>query len=133
MQSQSKSLILRITALALFFLAAVVFLSQRSVLSDLFGVLAAAAGISVARLSSTQPESLKMRQFRQAWALKPWLFVVGVALIVPVAISLAWMFREAANRYKGSAFPLYMFAVSAVFCGAWWAAIFARWLQRPRI
>jgi hypothetical protein len=137
MQSQRKSKLLRVTAALLYFLAAAsflwAFLSHGGAIFSLFGVVVGAAGAATLRLSRTQPESLKTQQFRQAWVLKPWLFIVGVALAIPVVVALAWMFQEAANGYRGSAIPIYMFAISAVVCGAWWAAIFARWQQRPRI
>lgn len=141
MEPDRKSKFFRIGGAALFFVAAAAFLFHRGVATDVFGLLAGAAGVASVRrsrvstgaLSGVSRESLKMRQFRQAWAIKPWLLIVGAVLIVPVAFSGAWMYLEAVHKYPDSAVPLYMFAVSAVLCGAWWAGIYARWQQRPRI
>lgn len=138
MQPAGDSKLLRIAGAALYLLAAALFLaaylSQSGVILGLFGMLAGAAGTATLRLSrAAQPESLKMQQIRQAWVLKPWLFVVGAVLFVPVIVSVLWMYHEATHGYTGSAFPLYMLAVSAIFFGGWWSAIYVRWQQRPRI
>lgn len=93
------------------------------------GLLAIFAFLAIVRRSRTLPASLEVRAMQSAWVLKPWHWLVGLALIVTVAATLAWLYWDAATGYKDVA-PVYAFAAAALVCGVWWAGLIARRLRR---
>lgn len=133
--SKLKRTLLFTLAFLLFIIAAaLIFVGWHSNFIGLFGVLAAAAGAQTARrarglsaVPAWNPEKQK------ALALKPWHWLVGLALVVPVVVSVAWLYRIAQNGYNGPVFSLYLFAISFMVCGGWWSVLFIRWLHTRRI
>jgi|SRR6185312_16185370 len=132
-QKNFKPIVFRVLALVLWGVAAIAFFTGHGVVLHSLAMILVLASVSLVQRSRTSVETPKVREMRQAWALKPWHWLAGVALVVPVVVSLALMYRSALNGYTGSAFPIYAFAISSLLCGGWWSALFARWWQGPRI
>jgi hypothetical protein len=98
----------------------------------LAGLVLIMAAVPVARpRAKLQYVSVEQRARDQALAIKPWLLLVGVALIVATAASWFWLAADAATGGK-SGTPVVVFAFVALVCGVWWAGLFVRWLQRRR-
>ncbi|MES2404892.1 MAG: hypothetical protein V4567_11235 [Pseudomonadota bacterium] len=118
-----------------FVIAAVAFFAFRqSFVVTCIVLLAAAAGAQAARRARGLPAVASWSPEKQkALALKPWHWLVGLALIGLVVVSVGWLYSIAQNGYNGSVFSLYFFAVTFLICGLWWAMLFTRWLHRPRI
>jgi hypothetical protein len=93
------------------------------------GLLAIFVSVALVRRSRALPASSEVRAMQSAWALKPWHWVVGLALAVSVAVTLVWLFQDATTGYKDVA-PVYAFAVAGLVCAGWWAGLIARWLNR---
>lgn len=92
------------------------------------GILAIFTSLAIARRSRMVPAAPEVQAMQGAWALKPWHWLVGLALVIGVAAALAWLYWASATGYKGVA-PVYAFAAAAVVCGGWWAGLVARWLN----
>jgi hypothetical protein len=133
--SNLKRALLFSLALSLFIIAAILIcVGWHSNVLGLFGVLAAAAGAQTARRARGLPAvPVWSPEKQKALALKPWHWFVGFALVVPVVVSVAWLYRIAQNGYNGPVSSLYLFAVSFMVCGGWWAVLFTRWLHTRRI
>jgi len=96
------------------------------------GILALFASLALVRQSRTLPASPEVRAMQSAWALKPWHWLVGLALIVVVAASYTWLQQDAMTGGK-SAFPVYVFAAAIVLSAGWWAGLWARWSSQRRM
>ena len=96
------------------------------------GITALFASLALVRRSRTLPASPEVRAMQRAWALKPWHWLVGLALIVAVAASYMWLQQDAMTGGK-TAVPVYAFAGAIVLSAGWWAGLFARWLNQRRI
>lgn len=69
---------------------------------------------------------------QSAWALKPWHWMVGLALVIAVAASYIWLQHDAMTGGK-SVVPVYAFAAVIVLSAGWWGGLFARWKSQRRI
>ena len=118
-----------------FALAAVaIFAFRQSFVVTCIALLAAAAGAQAARRARGLPAvSAWSAEKQKALALRPWHWLAGLVLIVPVAVSVAWLYRIALNGYNGPVLSLYFFLISFLVCGGWWSVLFIRWLHGRRI
>jgi len=132
-QKKFKPIAFRVLALVLWGVAAIAFFAGHDVVVHSLAMILVLFSVSLIQRSRMSVETPEVRDIRRAWALKPWQWLVGVALVVPMVVSLALMYRSVLNGYTGSAFPIYAFAMSSLLCGGWWSALFARWWQGPRI
>jgi hypothetical protein len=89
------------------------------------GLLAIFAFLAIFRRSRTLPASPEVRAMQDAWALKPWHWLVGFALLITVAATFVWLYWDAATGYKDVA-PVYAFAATAFVSSLWWAVLIAR-------
>lgn len=126
MQNKLKRVLSLTVQFALLAVAAIcVYYGQNNFFIRSIGMLAIFSFIAIIRQSRTLPASPEVRAMQNAWALKPWHWLVGFALIVSVAVTLAWLYWDAATGYKDVA-PVYAFAAAALVCGVWWAGLIAR-------
>jgi hypothetical protein len=95
------------------------------------GILAIFASLAITRRSRTLPASPEVRAMQSAWALKPWHWLVGLALVIATAAAYIWLQHDAATGGK-SAVPVYVFAAVTLLSACWWAGLFARWQSQRR-
>lgn len=133
--SNLKRTLFGILSVLSFVVAAVaIFAFRQSFIVMCIGLLAAAAGAQAARRARGLPAVSTWSPAKQkALVLKPWHWLVRLAPIFPVVVSVAWLYRIAQNGYNGPIFSLYLFAVSFIVCGGWWSVLFIRWLHGRRI
>lgn len=96
------------------------------------GLLAIFASLAIVRRSKKLPASPEVRAMENAWALKPWHWLVGLTLIIAVVASYKWLQHDAMTGGK-SAIPVYAFAAAILLSAGWWGGLFAQWLSQRRI
>lgn len=125
-----RGLFLAATLAPLAVAALCLFYGGNNFVAQSVGMLAMFASLAVGRRLRTSPASPEVRAMQSAWTLKPWHWLVGLALIASVAATLAWLhWASTIPGYKGAE-PVYAFAAAGLVCGGWWAGLIARWSSR---
>ena len=120
------ALLFAIQALLLCFAAFCMFYGQHNFIITSTGILAIFAGVALVRTTRQVRFGTPLRG-KPTFSLKPWQWLVGVALVVILAVSYAWLLHSAAPSYKGGLVPLWSFLAATLACGAWWSGLFIRW------
>ena len=135
MENQNKlrrTLFLTATFALLAFAAACLFYGGNNFVIHSVGLLAIFASLALGRRSRTLPQSPEVRAMQSAWALKPWHWMVGLALVIAVVASYIWLQHDAVTGGK-NAIPVYAFAGVVVLSAGWWGGLFARWKSQRGI
>ncbi|WP_426701357.1 hypothetical protein ACPPVV_18705 [Rhodanobacter sp. Col0626] len=126
MQNKIKRMLFLIAQFALLAVAAIfIYYGHNNFGIRSIGLLAIFAFLAIFRRSRAWPASPEVRAMQDAWALKPWHWLVGLALLITVAATFAWLYWDAATGYKDVA-PVYAFAAAAFVSSLWWAVLIAR-------
>jgi hypothetical protein len=112
--------------LLLGFAALYMFYGQHNFAIRSIGILAIFAGLALVR-TTRQVRFGAPLQNKPAFSVKRWHWLVGVALVILLATSYAWLFHAAAPGYKGGLVPLWAFLAATLACSAWWGNLFIRW------
>lgn len=124
-----RVLSLTLRALLLAFAAACIFYGQHNFAIRSVGLLTIFGGLVLVRNSRRSSQAIHGHN-RPAFSIKPWQWLVGLALVAVLAAVLAWLFYDAATGYRSGAAPIYALIAATLFCSLWWGAIFMRWLNR---
>jgi len=123
-----RTISLTLQVLLLVFAAACIFYGQHNFAIRSVGLLAIFGGLALVRNSRRSSPSIRIHN-SPAFSVKPWQWLVGLALVVVLAAALAWLFYDAATGYRSGVAPIYVFIAATLFCSLWWGAIFMRWLN----
>ena len=93
------------------------------------GILGIFAALAIALRSRSSLRAPVTGGTQGALALKPWHWLVGLALIIAVVAAVIWLHNDAMTGGKSGA-PAYAFAATSLLSAGWWGGLFARWLRQ---
>jgi hypothetical protein len=114
--------------LLLAFAAVCMFYGQHNFAIRSVGLLAIFGGLVLVRNSCRASSTFRIHN-RPVFSVKPWQWLVGIALIVVLAAAIAWLFYDAATGYTSGTAPIYVFIAAGLFCSLWWGGISMRWFM----
>ena len=120
------ALLFAFQALLLGFAAFCMFYDQHNFVIRSTGILAIFAGLTLVRATRRVRFGVPL-QSKPPFAVKRWQWLVGVALVIVLAVSYAWLFYAAAPSFKGGLAPLWLFLAAFLACSAWWSGLLIRW------
>jgi uncharacterized YccA/Bax inhibitor family protein len=120
------TLLFALQALLLVFAALCMFYGQHNFVIRSTGILAIFAGLGLVRATRRVRFGTSL-QSKPSFTVKRRQWLVGVALVLVLAASYAWLFHTAAPSYTGSLAPLWFFVAAFLACSVWWGGLFIRW------
>ena len=123
-----RAMSLTLQVLLLVFAAACMFYGQNNFAIRSVGLLAIFGSLLLVRNSRRSSSTVRIHN-RPVFSVKPWQWLVGIALIVALAAAIAWLFYDAATGYTSGTAPIYVFIAAGLFCCLWWGAISMRWFM----
>jgi drug/metabolite transporter (DMT)-like permease len=105
--------------LLLAFAGVCILYGQHNFAIRLVGLLAIFGGLVLVR-NSRRPSPAIRINVRAAFSVKPWQWLVGLALVAIFAAALAWLFYDAATGYRSGTAPIYVFGTATLLVSLWW-------------
>jgi hypothetical protein len=120
------AMLFALQALSLVFAAFCMFYGQHNFAIRSIGLLAIFAGLALVGATRRVRFGVPL-QSKPAFSVKRWQWLVGVALVIVMAASYAWLLHSSVPGYKGGLAPLWVFLAAILACFAWWSNILLRW------